>query len=399
MKVLKLSNEVRKAVLLGTMCAISYLAVYVARNVLSTVTPQIIENGVFSTEEIGTLSSVYFITYALGQLINGISGDRIKAKYMIAFGLILAGVCNVAFAVLSATKVLSYIAYALTGFFLSMIYAPMTKLVAENTEPIYATRCSLGYTFASFFGSPVAGVFAAFLAWEKVFSLSSAILIFMGVICFIFFTAFEKRGLIKYGQYKPPEKKGGIKLLIKHQIIKFTLISIITGVVRTAVVFWLPTYLSQRLGFTSDKAALIFTVATFVISETAFLAVFMYEKLNRNMDLTLLISFVAAAVFFLLVFFVKQPVLNIVFMVLAIMFSNCAASMLWSRYCPSLRDTGMVSSATGFLDFVSYIAAAVSSALFANAVNIIGWGYLILIWFALMVAGIIISLPFKKLLK
>lgn len=399
MKGVKLTNEARKAVLLGTMCAISYLAVYVARNVLSTVTPQIIENGVFFTEEIGSLSSAYFITYAIGQLINGIIGDKIKAKYMIAFGLILAGIGNVLFAVLSATKLLSFVAYAFTGFFLSMIYAPMTKLVAENTEPIYATRCSLGYTFASFFGSPVAGLLAAFFVWEKVFSISSAILIFMGIVCFVSFTAFEKKGLIKYGQYKPPEKKGGVKLLIKHQIIKFTLISIITGVVRTAVVFWLPTYLSQRLGFPSNTAALIFTVATFVISETAFIAVFMYEKLNHNMDLTLLISFVAAAVFFLLVFFEKQPILNIIFMVLAIMASNCAASMLWSRYCPSLRDTGMVSSATGFLDFVSYIAAAVSSTLFANAVNVIGWGYLILIWFALMVAGVIISLPIKNLIK
>ena len=91
----------------------------------------------------------------------------------------------------------------------------------------------------------------------------------------------------------------------------------------------------------------------------------------------------------------KQPVLNIIFMIIAIMSSNCAASMLWSRYCPSLRDTGMVSSATGFLDFVSYMAAATSSTLFANAVSQIGWGNLILIWFGLMVAGVLVSLPKK----
>ena len=70
--------------------------------------------------------------------------------------------------------------------------------------------------------------------------------------------------------------------------------------------------------------------------------------------------------------------------------------MLWSRYCPSLCDTGMVSSATGFLDFVSYIAAAVSSTLFANAASVIGWGNLILVWFGLMVFGVLISLPYKR---
>ena len=69
--------------------------------------------------------------------------------------------------------------------------------------------------------------------------------------------------------------------------------------------------------------------------------------------------------------------------------------MMWSRYCPSLRDTGMVSSATGYLDFVSYMAAAAATTLFANAVESIGWGNLILVWFALMAVGFIITFPRK----
>jgi len=71
--------------------------------------------------------------------------------------------------------------------------------------------------------------------------------------------------------------------------------------------------------------------------------------------------------------------------------------MLWSRYCPSLRDTGMVSGATGFLDFMSYMAASVSSTLFANAVSDIGWGGLIFVWLLLMLVGVAICLPYKKI--
>ena len=130
-----------------------------------------------------------------------------------------------------------------------------------------------------------------------------------------------------------------------------------------------------------------------MISLTAFIAVFIYEKLHRNMDLTILLAFVSASVMFLLVFFVKIPEMNIVFLILAIMSSNSAAAMLWSRYCPSLRDTGMVSSATGFLDFVSYGAASISSTIFANAVTTIGWEKLILVWLGLMIIGILISFP------
>lgn len=394
----KSNTDFKNAILIGSLCSISYLAVYFARNILGAVSPQMVDGGEFSTEKIGSLSSAYFITYAVGQLINGAIGDKIKAKYMISFGLAFAGICNVLFSLLSDSWAAAYVSYALTGFFLSMIYGPMTKVVAENTKPVYATRCSLGYTFASFFGSPLAGMVAVFMAWQGVFFTSSITLLIMGLICFIVFTLFEKRGIVQYNKYSKPKEKGGsIKLLIEKKIIKFTLISIITGVVRTTVVFWLPTYISQHLGFSSEISALLFTVSTLIISSTAFIAIFIYEKLGHNLELTVLISFISATISFVAVYFLNQPTLNIIFMILAIMSSNCAASMLWSRYCPSLRDTGMVSGATGFLDFVSYIAASISSTIFANAVSDIGWGGLIIIWFILMLFGVAISLPYKKI--
>lgn len=392
--------EAKKALMIGSMCSLSYLAVYVARNILGAVSPQMIESGAFTTESIGTLSSIYFITYAVGQLINGRIGDKIKSKYMISLGLVLAGVCNLLFSTNNGSMLRAYIAYALTGYFLSMIYGPMTKVVAENTEPVYATRCSLGYTFSSFFGTPLAGVLAALMAWKGVFAASSAVLFTMGSICFIVFSIYERRGLIEYGKYRRQKADGNaVKILIKHQIIKFTLIAVISGVVRTTVVFWMPTYLSQYLGFTTERAALIFTVATFIISTTTFIAVFLYERLGHDIHKTVLVAFSSAAVCFLIVFFLKHPMLNIIFMVLAIMSSGCAASMLYSRYCPSLRDTGMVSSATGFLDFMSYMSASVSSTLFANAVSSIGWGNLILVWFGLMVLGVLVALPYSKWMK
>ncbi len=400
------NEKVRHAVQIGTLCSVSYLAVYFARNILSAVTPKILQDGVFTTEQIGTLSSLYFICYAFGQLVNGMIGDRIKARYMISGGLLFAGLTNFIFScIASAAPSAAMAVYGMTGFSLSMIYGPMTKVVAENTEPIYATRCSLGYTFASFFGSPTAGLAAAVLTWQSVFAVSSAALLVMAVIAFSCFLAFERRGIVKYGQYRREKETGdgklargeGIRVLIKHRIIKFSLISILTGIVRTTVVFWLPTYILQYLGFSAERSAVIFTAATFVIAFTTFISIFVYERLKRNMDLTILLMFTLSTVFFLGVYFVRAPYVNLVLIVLAIMASNASATMLWSRYCPSLRDTGMVSGATGFLDFLSYMAAAVSSTLFSNAVGSIGWKNLILIWVGLVFCGVLVALPYRAM--
>ncbi len=390
------NEKLRNALYIGVLCSIAYFAVYIARNILSAVTPAMVELG-YTEQYIGSVSSLYLVFYAFGQLINGIVGDKIRSKYMISFGLLLAGVSNLLFPILIDSRVGAMLIYSMTGFFLSMIYGPMTKVVSENTTPVYATRCTLGYTFASFIGSPAAGLLAVFFSWQTVFHISSVALFLMGFLCLALFTAFEKRGVVCYGQYKPKEK--GLKnvgVLFKRQIVKFSLISVLTGIVRTSVVFWLPTYIAQYLSFAPETAAGIFTVATFFISMTTFIVVFIYEKLGRDMDKTVLLMFALAVVFFLLTYLLKPAVPNIVCMILAIMSSGGAATMLWSRYCPSLYDTGLVSSATGFLDFMSYAGAAIANVAFAGAIDSIGWGSLILVWCALMLLGVIVSLPYDK---
>ena len=398
---MKISQAAKNAFRLGALCTISYLAVYVVRNMLGAVTPQLLEAGIYTEAEVGALSSLYFICYAIGQLINGIIGDRIKARYMMSFGLFLGGLTSLLFSFFTATPALALTVYGASGFFLAMIYGPMTKVVAENTEPLHATRCSLGYTVATLVGSPIAGLLAAFLAWQNVFTLGSSVLMVIAVACFFYFIVLEKRGIVRYGQYKRQSTKlsDAVRVLLKRRILTFTVIAIVTGIVRNSVVFWLPTYISQALHFNPQESASIYTVATMVIATSSFISVFLYERLGHSMDKTLIITFSLSVISFLLVYFVSNPLLNIILMVLAILGSNAATTMLWTHYCPSLYETGMVSSATGFLDCMSYAGAAIANLVFANAVTKIGWGNLILIWFGLMVIGLAVSLPGIRYIK
>ena len=57
----------------------------------------------------------------------------------------------------------------------------------------------------------------------------------------------------------------------------------------------------------------------------------------------------------------------------------------------------MVSSPTGFLDFVSYMSASLSSSIFASLVTSAGWGVVILTWVALMLIATVISLPWARI--
>lgn len=386
------SKEAGYAVLIGGLCSLSYLAVYVVRNVLGSCTPQMLESGGYSTAQIGRMSSVFFVVYALGQLINGVIGDHIRAKYMIAAGLLGAGVCNGIF-LLSEAGGGQMTVYSLSGYFLSMIYAPMSRVVAENTTAVYAARCSLGYTVASFLGSPAAGLLAGAVSWRLVFGISGGALAAMAVSVFVFFGILERKEVIRQYERREREKPGGgAAVLIRRRIIRFTLLSAVTGVIRTSVIFWLPTYLNQYLGYSTGEALKLYAAITFFVAAAPFAAVFLLERLRGRTSLSMAILFAVSILCFFSCYFVRQPAVNSVLLTAAIIGSNGVSSLIWSRYCPSLYDTGLVSAATGYLDFVSYLAAALANLLFAHAVAGIGWGNLILLWCGLLVGGLCVSL-------
>lgn len=397
MKFLK-DKEIKNAFLIGVISSIAYLVCYVARNLLSVVSPQMIENAGVSVEYIGTLSTAQMLFYAGGQLVNGIIGDKVKVKYMVGGGLILSGVCNVVIGLFHIPFVMLMI-YGVSGFFLSMLYAPLVKLIAENTRPTHAEKCCLGLALACQFGAPVAGMLGLFFEWDSAFLVCGCLLIVTGVVLYFFVVSMEKKGIIRSYKQTVQQKKGGsIKVLLENSIVKFTLIAVLTGVIRTSVAFWVPTYLSQHLGFSAGIAATIFTVMTCAQSISPYVTnVLIYEyAIKRRINLMLILMFGMSAIGFLLMFLVNGPFVNIVFFIMAIMCANGASNVLWNVYCPSLHHTGMVSTATGFLDFMSYLAAAIANLLFANAVTQIGWGNLILIWAALMAVGVLVVISRKR---
>ncbi len=390
-----MDSSVKKALRLGILCSVSYLAVYVVRNMLGVVAPQMIESGRFSESYIGAISTGYMIAYACGQLINGAVGDKVIARYMISGGLVGAGICNLLLPY-APNLLMNTVIYSLSGFFLSMIYGPMTKVVSENVRPEHAARCALGYTVASFLGSPVAGIIAMLLQWQQAFLACGGILIAMGTVCFCLFLRFEKTGVVVYRAAKKEKqaKNAGVRTLLRHSIIKYTFVAVLTGIVRTTVVFWIPTYLAQYLEISNNLAVGIFSGVTFAMALAPILNILLaYERVfKRNRNKTLLFMFSLSCLSFLVLFLWKDPVANVVFLMLALLGNAGASSLLWSVYCPSLAKTGMVSTATGLLDFMSYMGAAVANLVFSNAVSVIGWSWLILCWCGLMGAGVLVAL-------
>ena len=80
--------------LLFIMCWLAYFSSYIGRLNFTSSMSEMILNNVITKKQAGSVNMMFFLSYGIGQFINGILGDKFKPRYMISGGLSLAGLAN-----------------------------------------------------------------------------------------------------------------------------------------------------------------------------------------------------------------------------------------------------------------------------------------------------------------
>lgn len=385
-----MDKNTQKAWRIGSFCIATYLASYVTRNILSVSTPEMIKEAFFTKEYTGLLSSICFIFYAAGQLINGFIGDRVHPKYMIIMGLGISSVSTFVIPIFDS-RILHFTAFALIGFGLSMLRGPLMKVISENTAATHARMICTLFSMAGFAGPLIASILSIFFKWRAVFTATGVISVIITVLAVAAITTLEKRGEIKF---VPKYDKGiaGILNVFKlEDFIFYMLISSIGEIAGSSITFWIPTYTTEHLGFSNDAASTIYSVVSFSTLFTPFITLLIYEKLIRNGIKLALVMYVISAVFFIAVRFTAAPVLNVSMLIIAKVAAAAASSIVWSAYIPGLARSGKVSSANGVIDAAGYAMASLANVLFSTFVGRLGWGGIVNMWYIIMLIGAAVS--------
>ena len=383
------NTEMRKAAAIGSTCVVTYIASYFMRNILGVLTPQMLQTGLFTKEWIGALSSAYMLCYAIGQLTNGFLGDRLSAKHMVVTGIMLAGGAAFLFPLLPLFA-LQIICFGVFGYGLSMLRGPMMRMIAENTKEKYARVICAFFSSAGFIGAFIAGIFAAAFQWRNAFFAAGALCLLIALTAYLVITRMERRGLIQKSVKQSGGKKDFFGVLAADQFVFYIFISMIVEITATSVNFWIPTYLTEHLGFGNNTANMIFIVKNLLRSLSPFIAIAIYERMQNEIRL-LKYSFLASALLLFSMVFIKNAWLNIFVFFLALVISGFAAAVLWSIYIPSLKKTGKVSSGNGILDCAGYLGAATANMAFAGLADHIGWNGIILLWTGIVFAGFLLA--------
>ena len=390
-------NGIKTAFKIGGISITAYLVSYLLRNILSVLTPQMLKTASYTKESIALISSVYFIVYASGQLVNGIIGDIVKPRIMVFTGLMISGLPLLVFP-LFKIYALQILCFAFMGFGLSMLRGPLVKVISENTEEKYARICCVFLSFAGFTGPFFAGLLAMLLPWRVVFAASGIISCAMAVISYAVLYLLETKNIII--PHKSNGEKKGIKditaIFRLDKFIIYMFIGMIIEISCSSICFWIPTYISEPLGFSSDISGILYSGISFVRAFAPFLTLLLFHLFKNKSMRMMRVMYLLSASFYAVMRFAVNRWLQMILITLALTAASCAGAVMWSIYIPSLGKSGKVSGANGILDCAGYVAASASNAVFAGIMKSFGWTGIIITWGIVMLIGALITMLQKE---
>lgn len=257
---------------------IGYALIYMCRLAIGIVKKPLIDEGIFTPAELGTIGSALFYTYAIGKLTNGFLADHANLRRFLALAFVLTALCNVAMG-FATTLVVATVIWGLNGWFQSFgapggavaLTAWFSNRERGRAYGVWSTAHSLGegLTFL------VVGSLVAWLGWQWGFWGPGLI----GIVTAIGMYALvqdrpQTLGLPPVNEWKNDHYREQSKdsarttLALQFSVLKIpaiwvlALASATTYVTRYAINSWGILYLQEARGYSLPMAGTLLMIST-----------------------------------------------------------------------------------------------------------------------------------------
>lgn len=394
----------------------AYSATYIGRLNYSACMPAIMAELHLSKAFAGAVGTGFLAFYAVGQLLNGLIGDKISPKYMIGAGLFGAGAANL-FMGFNTFVPLMPVIWCFNGYCSAMLWSPLIRAISEWLPQHRQTRAGVGIastipagTIASYLSS---ALILRLAGWRAVFLFSGGFLILASAVW-----AAGMAGLRKYiaaacaqseadrnarreqaaAAGRKETLRSALKLFVGSGLAFAAFGILFNGVLKDGVTLWVPAFLKEYFGV-SPAFASVLSVALPVASVFgAYLSVGLNKRFFDNEFTTSAVMFLISAVSFTLL--ILLGVKNIYAAVLMIAASSTAMLGLNTMFLTFIplyfKQLGKSATVTGFLNACSYAASSVSSVTIGVLAARGGWNATILSWVCIAAAGLLICVAGRK---
>ena len=381
--------------------AMVYLVSYMTRINLSAVIAEIVSQTDMTKTMLSTAITGSAITYAVGQVISGVVGDRISPKRLVFIGLLVAAAMNLLLP-LCRNHVQMAAVWCVNGFAQAFMWPPMAKLMVTlfdiHTYSRASTIVSWGASVGTIIIYLIAPVIIAVSGWKMLFLVTAGCGIVMA-LCWLKFCeepTFEKPVAVKTNV---ADKKNARFFTPLLAAIMFAIV--LQGMLRDGVTTWMPSFISETFSLSSEISILSGVCLPIFSILSLRLALALYEKLPGNPVRCAAIIFALGAVAALVLSVVadKSPIGSIACMALLTGAMHGVNLMLICMVPPFFQRKGNISTVSGVLNSCTYVGSAVSTYGIALLSETAGWQTTAFVWFVIAALGTVVCVVCSRIWK
>ncbi|ATW42804.1 MFS transporter family glucose-6-phosphate receptor UhpC [Glaesserella parasuis] len=396
---------------------IGYAGFYLTRKSFNYVVPTLITDLGIDKNNIGIISTLFYITYGISKFISGVYLDKENPKHFMAYGLFLTGITNILFG-LSSSVLMFTILWVINAWFQGWGWPSCSKLLttwySRNERGLWWSIWNTAHNVGGAMIPLIIGYLTLHYSWRYGFIAAGGLAILISI--FLFFrlqNTPETMGLPSIGKWRndnlelAQEKEG--KYLtwnkILHQYVFFNkyiwllaLSYALVYVVRTAINDWGNIYLTEKYHYdlvSANSALSLFEVGGFIGS---LVAGWGSDKLFASNRGPMALLF-AIGIFFSIIAMWLMPKENFILQAgifFSVGFFVFGPQMLIGMAAAECSHKKTPASATGFVGLFAYLGAAIAGYPLALVMESYHWsGFFVVI--ACAASGIaLLLLPFLK---
>ena len=382
----------RKALRIGVLTVSAYIASYVMRNVLTVVSPFMLSDG-YIKEYLAALSSVYMLSYAVGQFFGGFIGDMVRPKGMVITGFFSAALGAFVFTLLPQ-GIGQKLCFVFIGAGLSLLRGPLMKVITENTALDSSRLICVFFSATTFVGPLIVSLASLLLAWRGVFVFAALYVSATAVITLAGLSVLEKNYGVSVSLCRSTDL-ADVLSVFRIEGLGYCLVFACLGEMSvSSVSYWLPTLFSEYVGCGETLSGIIFSVLTLLRAVMELATLFIYRLIGEKDEVLIRGASVFSALGLVFALLAPVGVCTVIGLLAALLGFTCSAAMLWSIYIPTMGATGRMSAINGVVDCSGYAAAGLATSLFALVLKNTGWEGLIASWLFIPAAAFIANIIF-----
>ncbi len=396
--------------LLFWLCWLAYFCTYIGRLNYNASIAEILQAENISKAQAGLISTCSFFTYGIGQLCNGVIGDRVSSKWMMFAGLVVSAAVNICMGMAHSVALMTVL-WGINGFAQSMTWSPIIKLFSDYLPARNRVKASVNISTSSALGTLVSYLLAAaciaLASWRATFFSAAIFMFIVAALWLIGLTKVERyserHGVLEEEapmdpNYIPKDNVSFRHLMMASGMLFIGIAVVMHGILKDGVTTWVPTYISEIFQIGSSASILATTLLPIINLSGVYAASWLNRKYFKNEMLTSGFFFVLAVASLLcLVWFGDSNVILAVLLLAVTTSSMIGINTMTISVIPLyFAKSGKSASATGVLNSFTYLGSAVSSYGIGAISGAMGWNFTIGVWIGIAVIGLVLCIATSR---